>query len=146
MTALGSAMATQLVGDAGSSRLIVAECFGADTPTFQGEGPSCGHPALFIRLSRCNLTCARCEGALAPFELRAQVVVFVFLPGDEVAHLCPRDMDHAVLDDEDVIGVGVESGAGQEGIEPGKVFAVEENDGGTVARNAFCLAKSGCRA
>ncbi|MDQ2812272.1 MAG: 7-carboxy-7-deazaguanine synthase QueE [Actinomycetota bacterium] len=41
--------------------LIVAECFGVETPTFQGEGPSCGHPALFIRLSRCNLTCTRCD-------------------------------------------------------------------------------------
>ncbi|MFD0371113.1 7-carboxy-7-deazaguanine synthase QueE [Streptomyces sp. NPDC127114] len=43
------------------ARLIIAERFGAETPTFQGEGPSCGHPALFIRLSRCNLTCARCD-------------------------------------------------------------------------------------
>ncbi|MEV8291030.1 7-carboxy-7-deazaguanine synthase QueE [Streptomyces niveus] len=41
--------------------LIVAEYFGAEVPTFQGEGPSCGHPALFIRLSRCNLTCAKCD-------------------------------------------------------------------------------------
>lgn len=41
--------------------LIVAECFGIEKPTFQGEGPSCGHPALFIRLSRCNLTCQRCD-------------------------------------------------------------------------------------
>ncbi|TQE37436.1 7-carboxy-7-deazaguanine synthase QueE [Streptomyces ipomoeae] len=42
-------------------RLIIAECFGIEKPTFQGEGPSCGHPALFIRLSRCNLTCTRCD-------------------------------------------------------------------------------------
>ncbi|MEU5958215.1 7-carboxy-7-deazaguanine synthase QueE [Streptomyces sp. NPDC047525] len=42
-------------------RLIVAECFGVDVPTFQGEGPSCGHPALFIRVSRCNLSCAKCD-------------------------------------------------------------------------------------
>ncbi|MFL4909320.1 7-carboxy-7-deazaguanine synthase QueE [Streptomyces sp. MMS24-I2-30] len=42
-------------------RLIVAERFGVEVPTFQGEGPSCGHPALFIRLSRCNLTCTRCD-------------------------------------------------------------------------------------
>lgn len=42
-------------------RLIVAECFGFEVPTFQGEGPSCGHPALFIRLSRCNLTCTKCD-------------------------------------------------------------------------------------
>lgn len=41
--------------------LIVAECFGVEQPTFQGEGPSCGCPALFIRLSRCNLTCRRCD-------------------------------------------------------------------------------------
>lgn len=43
------------------ARLIVAECFGVEKPTFQGEGPSCGHPALFIRLSRCNLTCESCD-------------------------------------------------------------------------------------
>lgn len=47
-------------GGAGGG-LIVAECFGVEVPTFQGEGPSCGHPALFIRLSRCNLTCAKCD-------------------------------------------------------------------------------------
>ncbi|MEV3926968.1 7-carboxy-7-deazaguanine synthase QueE [Actinomadura coerulea] len=41
--------------------MIVAETFGVETPTFQGEGPSCGCPALFVRLSRCNLTCARCD-------------------------------------------------------------------------------------
>ncbi|MFF3332644.1 7-carboxy-7-deazaguanine synthase QueE [Streptomyces sp. NPDC002888] len=41
--------------------LIVAECFGVEQPTFQGEGPSCGVPALFIRLSRCNLTCDWCD-------------------------------------------------------------------------------------
>lgn len=44
-----------------SPLLIVMECFGVEVPTFQGEGPSCGHPALFIRLSRCNLTCAKCD-------------------------------------------------------------------------------------
>lgn len=50
-----------LAGSAAARRLIVAECFGIEVPTFQGEGPSCGHPALFIRLSRCNLTCAKCD-------------------------------------------------------------------------------------
>ncbi|MDX3098995.1 7-carboxy-7-deazaguanine synthase QueE [Streptomyces sp. ME19-03-3] len=44
-----------------AGRLIVSECFGIEVPTFQGEGPSCGHPALFIRLSRCNLTCTKCD-------------------------------------------------------------------------------------
>lgn len=45
----------------GAGRLIIAECFGVKEPTFQGEGPSCGHPALFLRLSRCNLTCTKCD-------------------------------------------------------------------------------------
>jgi 7-carboxy-7-deazaguanine synthase len=38
--------------------LLVAETFG---PTLQGEGPSCGRQALFVRLSRCNLSCPRCD-------------------------------------------------------------------------------------
>ena len=39
-------------------QLLVAETFG---PTLQGEGPSVGQPAVFIRLSRCNLHCAWCD-------------------------------------------------------------------------------------
>lgn len=42
-------------------RLLIAECFGVSKPTFQGEGRSSGVPALFIRLSRCNLTCDWCD-------------------------------------------------------------------------------------
>jgi organic radical activating enzyme len=38
--------------------LLLAETFG---PTFQGEGPSCGQQALFVRLSRCNLSCPACD-------------------------------------------------------------------------------------
>ncbi|MCK9870297.1 7-carboxy-7-deazaguanine synthase QueE [Nocardiopsis dassonvillei] len=41
--------------------LIISEVFGDTTPTFQGEGPSMGIPALFIRLGRCNLTCDWCD-------------------------------------------------------------------------------------
>ncbi len=43
---------------ADTARLLVTETFG---PTLQGEGPSLGEPALFIRLSRCNLTCQWCD-------------------------------------------------------------------------------------
>jgi 7-carboxy-7-deazaguanine synthase len=42
----------------GSDRLLVAEVFG---PTLQGEGPSAGTPAVFVRLSRCNLACSWCD-------------------------------------------------------------------------------------
>lgn len=38
--------------------LVVAEVFG---PTFQGEGPSTGRRAAFVRLGRCNLDCSWCD-------------------------------------------------------------------------------------
>ena len=38
--------------------LMVNEIFG---PTFQGEGPSVGQLAMFLRLSRCNLSCTWCD-------------------------------------------------------------------------------------
>jgi 7-cyano-7-deazaguanosine (preQ0) biosynthesis protein QueE len=44
---------------AGAAReLVVSEVFG---PTFQGEGPSIGRRAGFVRLGRCNLDCAWCD-------------------------------------------------------------------------------------
>ena len=46
-------------GDAGGV-LVVSEVFG---PTFQGEGPSSGQRAMFVRLGRCNLDCAFCDTA-----------------------------------------------------------------------------------
>lgn len=38
--------------------LVVSELFG---PTLQGEGPSCGRLASFIRLSGCPLSCQWCD-------------------------------------------------------------------------------------
>jgi 7-carboxy-7-deazaguanine synthase len=45
-------------GPAAPRRLILAEQFG---PTVQGEGPSAGQLAVFVRLSRCNLSCTWCD-------------------------------------------------------------------------------------
>lgn len=44
----------------GEACLRVSELFG---PTLQGEGPSAGQLASFIRLSGCNLSCRRCDTA-----------------------------------------------------------------------------------
>lgn len=38
--------------------LVISEVFG---PTLQGEGPSAGRPAGFVRLGRCNLACDWCD-------------------------------------------------------------------------------------
>lgn len=38
--------------------LLVSEVFG---PTFQGEGPSTGQRAAFLRLAGCNLACTWCD-------------------------------------------------------------------------------------
>ena len=38
--------------------LVVSEIFG---PTFQGEGPSAGQRAAFLRLAGCNLACSWCD-------------------------------------------------------------------------------------
>jgi 7-carboxy-7-deazaguanine synthase len=43
---------------AGDDELVIAEVFG---PTFQGEGPSAGRRAGFVRLGRCNLDCTWCD-------------------------------------------------------------------------------------
>ena len=43
---------------AGTATLVVSEVFG---PTLQGEGPSAGQRAAFVRLGRCNLACSWCD-------------------------------------------------------------------------------------
>ena len=44
--------------DSTNPSLVVAEVFG---PTWQGEGPSLGTRAGFVRLGRCNLACTWCD-------------------------------------------------------------------------------------
>lgn len=59
---------------AGLATLPVVEVFG---PTFQGEGPTAGRPAAFIRLGGCNLSCVWCDTPYTwdgrRFDLRQQI-------------------------------------------------------------------------
>jgi 7-carboxy-7-deazaguanine synthase len=48
------------VGRPGGGELLVSEVFG---PTLQGEGPSTGQAATFVRLGGCNLRCSWCDTA-----------------------------------------------------------------------------------
>lgn len=54
--------------------LVVAEVFG---PTFQGEGPSLGKRAAFVRLGGCNLHCSWCDTPYtwdaSRFDLRSEM-------------------------------------------------------------------------
>jgi 7-carboxy-7-deazaguanine synthase len=45
-------------GAGATATLLVSEVFG---PTIQGEGPSVGRPAAFVRLGGCNLDCSWCD-------------------------------------------------------------------------------------
>lgn len=38
--------------------------------TIQGEGPFCGHPAIFVRLAGCNLQCPGCDTAYTEGRVR----------------------------------------------------------------------------
>jgi 7-carboxy-7-deazaguanine synthase len=57
--------------------LVVSEVFG---PTWQGEGPSVGQRAGFVRLGRCNLDCGWCDTAYTWDWSR-------FDPAEELHHL-----------------------------------------------------------
>lgn len=65
---------THLPDEPRTPGLPVAELFG---PTFQGEGPSCGRLAVFVRLGGCNLTCTWCDTPYTwdatRYDLREQI-------------------------------------------------------------------------
>lgn len=65
---------TASAADAMADTLVVAEVFG---PTVQGEGPSMGRRASFLRLGGCNLACSWCDTPFTwdagRFDLRAEL-------------------------------------------------------------------------
>jgi organic radical activating enzyme len=76
--------------------LLVSETFG---PTVQGEGPSTGRRAVFIRLMNCNLTCRGCDTPYTwdktRFDLRAETTVTSI--GDLLAWATPQPVDLVVI-------------------------------------------------
>lgn len=80
--------------------LLLSEVFG---PTFQGEGPSAGRRAAFVRLGLCNLDCSWCDtpytwdwtGKVGPPQDRGALV---HADVDEVVELVKvRDVDLVVI-------------------------------------------------
>lgn len=67
--------------------LVVAEVFG---PTFQGEGPSAGQRAMFIRLGRCNLDCRWCDTPYT-WDWKGQNGT-VYDPAQELSAMSLRDV------------------------------------------------------
>ena len=65
--------------------LVVSEVFG---PTWQGEGPSLGRRAGFVRLGRCGLACTWCD---TPYTWRWE-------DHDPAVELTTRDIDDVVAE------------------------------------------------
>jgi 7-carboxy-7-deazaguanine synthase len=76
--------------------VIVSEIFG---PTFQGEGPSAGRRAGFVRLGRCNLDCAWCDSRFtwdwARYDRDRELSEWT--PGDVLRRLEAMDIDLVVI-------------------------------------------------
>lgn len=117
-----------------AATLVVSEVFG---PTFQGEGPTLGRRAAFVRLGRCNLDCSFCD---TPFtwnwerfdpavELTERVV------DDVVAEVAAMGVDRVVV-------TGGEPLLQQRRLQPfleaaaARGWAVEVETNGTIAPTA----------
>ena len=67
--------------------LIVSEIFG---PTIQGEGPSRGQPAIFLRLGICNLKCVWCDTKYTWDWTQ-------YNPEEELERVSPEEVEHRIL-------------------------------------------------
>ncbi len=74
----------------GADELVISDLFG---PTFQGEGPSVGRLAMFLRLGRCDLSCSWCDTPYTWDWTGRNGVAYV--PGEELER---RAVDDVVRD------------------------------------------------
>src|SRR6185295_15482446 len=102
-------------------------CPALDPLKLDGLGPHLLLPDHVVENTAvASLVLSRRVRRLAPLELGAQVVVVVFLLGDEVAVLRARGADHSVLDREDLVGIIVQALLFKEGVKTVQVLAVEQ--------------------
>ncbi len=74
-----------------TDHLAISEVFG---PTVQGEGPSVGRLAGFVRVGRCNLACVWCDAAYT-WDWKG-VTGTTYTPQEEVTRWPIDDVDAAV--------------------------------------------------
>jgi 7-cyano-7-deazaguanosine (preQ0) biosynthesis protein QueE len=118
--------------------LVVSEVFG---PTFQGEGPTLGRRAAFVRLGRCNLDCSWCDTAYTWDWDR-------FDPAVELTRRSVEDVvdDIAAMDVDRVVVTGGEPLLQQRALVPllaacaERGWAVEVETNGTLAPSADVIA------
>ena len=75
-----------------SQQVTLSEIFG---PTIQGEGPSTGTPAVFVRFGRCNLDCAWCDTPYT-WDWKSKNGI-VFDPKEELSRTTVDDIVASVL-------------------------------------------------
>ena len=94
---MGRVPAGLRLADVGDGRLAVSEVFG---PTIQGEGPTAGRRAAFVRLAHCNLDCAWCfvpETLVLCPDWRWRAIGSIAAGDAVMARTLPADARHGVL-------------------------------------------------
>lgn len=115
--------------------LVVSEIFG---PTLQGEGPSSGLTATFVRLGYCNLQCGFCD---TPYtwdwrNWSSDVELSSHAIGDLGADLLARDTEVLVITGGEPLLQQTALAALLSGIPKGHFVSIEIETNGTVAPSA----------
>lgn len=77
------------------------------------------------------------EGASAPFELGTQIEAAISLLCDDVSHLVARDVQNAMRDGEDVLGVCIQSTTPDKRVQPVERGTFQEVNGCSMRRDGW---------